>query len=123
MNITEKVKSFEDACSILEIENNLPDVTMLPEKHKKSIIAHYKLTIIIEALNEGWTPDWSNWDERKYYPWFEMSDSSGRFSFDGSHDLHSHSSCAARLCFKSRELANYIGEFFIDLYKEYFIID
>ncbi|MCT4263396.1 hypothetical protein HZP32_14860 [Elizabethkingia anophelis] len=123
MNITDKVKSFEDACQLLGIKPDVPKVSLLPEKHQKAIVAHYKLIIITEALNEGWTPDWSNWNERKYYPWFEMSDSSGRFSFDGSFFQGSCSICAARLCLKTWELANYIGESFIDLYKDYFIID
>ncbi|MCT4151322.1 hypothetical protein HZP59_08765 [Elizabethkingia anophelis] len=123
MNITDKVKSFEDACQLLGIEPKIPEVSFLPEKHQKAITAHYKLMIITEALNEGWTPDWSNWNERKYYPWFEMSDSSGRFSFNSSDSQYSHSACSARLCLKTWELANYIGEYFIDLYKDYFIID
>ncbi|MDV3537941.1 hypothetical protein CMU94_02240 [Elizabethkingia anophelis] len=123
MDITEKVKSFEDACQLLGIEPNVPEVSMLPENHQKSIVAHFKLIIIVEALNEGWKPDWSNWNERKYYPWFEMSDSSGRFSFGGSGNRGSISACAARLCLKTLVLANYIGKTFVDLYKEYFIID
>mgnify|MGYP000464618864 CR=1 FL=1 len=69
--ITDKIKSFEDACKHLGLNpNDLPVVDMLPEKDRKSIIAFYKLTIIIRALNEGWEPDWSNWDEWKYYNWF-----------------------------------------------------
>ena len=69
--ITDKIKSFEDACKHLRLNpNDLPVVDMLPEKDRKSIIAFYKLTIIIRALNEGWEPDWSNWDECKYYNWF-----------------------------------------------------
>lgn len=69
--ITDKVKSFEDACKHLGLNpNDLPVVYMLPEKDRKSIIAFYKLTIIIRALNEGWEPDWSNWDKWKYYNWF-----------------------------------------------------
>jgi hypothetical protein len=65
--ITDKIKSFEDACKHLRLNpNDLPVVDMLPEKDRKSIIAFYKLTIIIRALNEGWEPDWSNWDEWKY---------------------------------------------------------
>lgn len=66
MNITDKVKSFEDACQLLGIKTTLPEVSMLPVNHQKAIIAHYKLVIIAEAINEGWKPNWDNWDERKY---------------------------------------------------------
>ena len=75
--ITDKIKSFEDACKHLRLNpNDLPVVDMLPEKDRKSIIAFYKLTIIIRALNEGWEPDWSNWDECKYYNWFYVEKTS-----------------------------------------------
>ena len=65
--------SFEDACEALGLDaTKLPDVSMLHEKHQKAITAHYKLVTIAEALNEGWTPDWSNHREYKYLPWFNV---------------------------------------------------
>lgn len=123
MNITEKVKSFEDACQLLKIEPNLPQVDILPENHQKAIIAHYKLVIIAEAVNEGWKPNWDNWEERKYYPWFDLegSSSGSGFSYHGYVDWNSFSYVGSRLCFKTSELAKYIGETFIDLYKDYFL--
>ncbi|WP_265427858.1 hypothetical protein [Chryseobacterium sp. YIM B08800] len=124
MKITEKVKSFEDACQVLKIEANLPQVEKLPENNQKAIIAHYKLVIIAEALNEGWEPNWSNSAEYKYYPWFDMegSSSGAGFSYDDFDYWITYSYFGSRLCFKSRELAKYIGENFTDLYKDYFVL-
>jgi hypothetical protein len=71
--IMEKIKSFEDACSELKLDPiHVPDVSMLPEKHRCALIAHYKLIVIAEALNQGWQPNWNDHDEYKYYPWFEV---------------------------------------------------
>ncbi|MCL1657435.1 hypothetical protein M2T79_12590 [Elizabethkingia miricola] len=125
MNITDKVKSFEDACQLLGIEPNVPEVSMLPENHKKAIVAHYKLVIIAEAVNEGWKPNWDNWDERKYYPWFDLegSSSGAGFSYCDCDCWHAASGVGSRLCFKTWELAEYIGKTFIDLYKDYFLLD
>jgi len=125
MNITDKVKSFEDACQLLGIEPNVPEVSMLPENHKKAIVAHYKLVIIAEAVNEGWKPNWDNWDERKYYPWFDLegSSSGAGFSYYDYGVRVTTSSVGSRLCFKTWELAEYIGKTFIDLYKDYFLLD
>lgn len=101
---------------------------MLPEKDRKSIIAFYKLTIIIRALNEGWEPDWSNWDECKYYNWFyvekgEDQRSSG-FRYRGTYDTTRvrTANAGSRLCFKNRELAEYAAEQFKKLYREYLLI-
>lgn len=99
---------------------------MLPEKDRKSIIAFYKLTIIIRALNEGWEPDWSNWDECKYYNWFyvekgEDQRSSG-FRYDDAYCAHTYAGTCSRLCFKNRELAEYAAEQFKKLYREYLLI-
>lgn len=123
--IIEKVKSFEDACKVLKRDTTLPDFSMIPEKDRKPLIAHYKLTVICEALNEGHVHDWANGKWDKWCPYFYMkgSSSSGRFSFLGSDYQRSASLVGSRLCFKSEELADYAGTHFEDLYEEYFVID
>lgn len=124
---TDKVKSFEDACKHLGLNpNDLPVVYMLPEKDRKSIIAFYKLTIIIRALNEGWEPDWSNWDEWKYYNRFyvekgEDQRSSG-FRYGTTDFASTRMHTGSRLCFKNIELAKYATEQFKELYREYLLI-
>ena len=125
MNIIEKVKSFEDACKLLDITPSVPVVTGIPEKYQKPLIANYQLMVIAEALNEGWTPDWSNGEWDKWHPWFDMDDSSsaGRFSFGASVDQDSDSTVGSRLCFKSEELADYAGTQFLELYRELFVIE
>jgi len=124
MDIKDKVKSFEDACKVLDITPSVPVVTGIPEKYQKPLIANYQLMVIAEALNEGWTPDWSNGEWDKWYPWFNMDNSSsaGRFSFDGAAYLDSDSDVGSRLCFKSEELADYAGTQFLELYRELFLI-
>ncbi|SKB63505.1 hypothetical protein SAMN05660477_00393 [Soonwooa buanensis] len=129
-NIKEKVKSFEDACSVLGIQPTTPDFSFLEEKEQKAHEAHFKLVIIAKALNEGWTPNWTNGKSDKWFLWFDFntdnekgSSSSGRFSFDGSVLQRSYSDCGSRLCFKSSELADYAAEQFFDLYRDYYVIE
>ena len=125
MDIKDKVKSFEDACKVLDITPSVPVVTGIPEKYQKPLIANYQLMVIAEALNEGWTPDWSNGEWDKWYPWFNMDNSSsaGRFSFYVADFRLSLSSFGSRLCFKSEELAEYAGTQFLELYRELFVIE
>lgn len=123
--ITDKIKSFEDACKHLGLNpNDLPVVDMLPEKDRKSIIAFYKLTIIIRALNEGWEPDWSNWDKWKYYNWFYVEKGgdqrSSGFRCDGTSCACTSSRAGSRLCCGTPDDAEYIGKQFEDLCNDYF---
>lgn len=68
--ITERVKTFEDACQILGI-----DAEAIQEQWESAgldmidEIAYQKLRIITAALNEGWEPDFTNTDEYRYYPY------------------------------------------------------
>ena len=128
--ITDKVKSFEDACNVLNILPSLPDLAAIPEEMRKPLIAMYKLMIIAKALNEGWIPNWTNGKWDKWFPWFDFntdnevsSSSSGRFSFYYSDNQRSASDCGSRLCYKSEVLADYAGKQFEELYREAYVID
>lgn len=118
-----KIKTFEDACTALKLDSKtcLPDVSGMPEKYQKPVLADAKLTIIAEALNEGWTPDWDNGNWDKYYPWFDMRPSVG-FSFLDYDDDGTYSTVGSRLCYKSSELAEYAGRQFLELYKDKMVI-
>lgn len=127
LSIIQKIKSFEDACNHLGINpNDLPVVDMLPEKNRKSIIAYYKLTIIIRALNEGWEPNFSDWNEYKYYNWFyiekDRDKRSSGFRYNVADYASANSDIGSRLCFKNKELARYAAEQFKELYREYLLI-
>jgi len=115
--IMDRVKTAEDAFKIKGItissivnDNDTPDE-----------MAYKILKIIIEILNEGWKPDWKNPNQYKYYPWFDLSSGSG-LSCDGYDNRDSASSVGSRLCFKSRELAEYAGKQFLKLYEDFFTL-
>lgn len=74
--ITERVKTFEDACNELGEENALVQAYRTAEFNTSGnqndvsdVVAYLKLRIIVAALNEGWQPTFSD-DEYRYYPWF-----------------------------------------------------
>lgn len=123
-NITDRVKSFEDACQVLGISTNVPEVKGLPRKHQKAIIANYKLIVIAEALNEGWKPNWQDSDEYKYYPWFDMSNPAG-VGYSLTHYAASATTAhlGSRLCLKNRELAIYFGQTFTDLFNDSLLLN
>jgi len=122
MTITEKIKNFDDVLNYHNIQKE--DFEKKVEDLTADEKAYQQIKLIASALNEGWVPDWKDYDQWKYYPWFDMDESSspGRFSFYCSDDLGSLSTVGSRLCFKSRELCRYAAETFLEIYREFFTI-
>jgi hypothetical protein len=120
-NIKERIKTFSDVLNHLGIDED--DFNDENEGLDADEIAYRKLKLIVKALNEGWIPDWSNSNETKYFPWFRMGSSSGSgFSFHVCDYWGTDSHVGSRLCFKSRELAEYAGKQFTEIYKEFMTI-
>lgn len=115
-NIIEQVKSFEDAQNITGRPS--VDFSMLPKDLQRYHEALYKMTVIAEALNEGWTPNWDDLDEKKHFPWFVMSTSGFAFHGTDCRWAFAISGYASRLCLKSAELAEYVGREFIDIWQD-----
>ena len=73
--ITERVKSYEDAC---RIEGSTPlsldDFDFLPEEDQEYAFADHQYTLIRRVLNEGWT--WKI-GEKGYYPVFNRPQAAG----------------------------------------------
>jgi len=73
--ITERVKTFDDACKILGDEHPLVTQCRLTASAYKGdpmtedFIAYFKLRIIVAALNEGWEPQFTE-GEVRYYPYY-----------------------------------------------------
>lgn len=146
-DITDRIKTFEDAVSLLGYDNQ----TVI-DYHKlnhinpaKDIIAFAKLRVITEALNEGWKPTLDK-VEYRYYPRFfirskkeydELNENDKKecvvfplsydcgayggavFAFANSCYAVSASSYGSRLALKTLELAEYCGKQFIDIWADY----
>jgi len=116
--ITNRIKTYEDACDELGIEP--VDIQVM-----KSVgftddeITYRKIKTITEVLNEGWKPNWSNRDQKKWIPYFNTLSPSG-FAFDDTYYCYTYpyAGNASRLCFQSEELAIYAGKQFLDIWKD-----
>lgn len=143
-NVMERIKTFEDACNELGIDHN---EWMQDKKElglEADVIAYLKLRIIAAALNEGWKPQFTT-DEYRYFPWFclytqseidEMNeedknrvvcrsfssaDAYGGVAFaNTSYDSSlTVTYVGSRLAFKTRELAEYAGRQFVEIWADY----
>jgi hypothetical protein len=118
--VTERIKTFEDACRELGITKIELGITGMDED-VASINAYAKLIIIAKALNEGWKPDWADSSQYKYIPWFEEKSGFG-LSYVGYGIWDANTSVGSRLCYKNREIAIYAANHFKDLYNDYLTI-
>ena len=116
------IKTFEDACMKLGLDpTKLPETSEIPAELSKPIIAAYKLMIIYKAINDGWRPDWSNWNQYKYYPWFEVLSSGFGFSVTAYLCGDTTTAVGSRLCTDTKEKALYIAKQFESEYKDYLL--
>ncbi|MBR4499828.1 MAG: hypothetical protein IKP11_04740 [Paludibacteraceae bacterium] len=110
----------------------------------KDVVIYLKLRIITAALNEGWEPQFTE-DEYRYYPWFALftqkeidkmsdddksrvvgransnSNASGGLAYANAYNASSYSNgfIGSRLAFSTRELADYAGRQFVELYADF----
>lgn len=81
-SVTERIKTFEDACRELGEEHPLIQAyrqileiatceDYMKETFGVDMVAYLKLRIICAAINEGWEPKFTE-DEWRYYPWFYL---------------------------------------------------
>lgn len=113
----EDIRTFEDACEELGIDPQ----TVTNENDTPDEAAYKKLKIVIKATNQGWTPDWNNSNQYKWWPYFNLSSGSG-FSHTSSYCCYEYSAVGSRLCFESEAKSNYAAKQFNELYKQFFTI-
>lgn len=132
-DITNRVKSYADACKVLGIEP-MDEDRMKAQGFRPDEIARRQLETITEALNEGWKPNWADTDEYKFYPWFyiavsEVQTEGAHYGANAGLSYAKTNGAAAftgarfgsRLCFHDRETARYAGRTFTDLYAQILI--
>ena len=116
-SITERVKTFSDVCTILG--KNEKDFEPSCNEDE-SDAAMRKVKAIAKVLNEGWYPDFENHNQCKYAPWFKKE--RGCQVFRCVDYWVASATVPAPSLFKSRELTEYAGTQFLDIYTKAFAL-
>lgn len=111
--------------SVVPIKGVARLVNEINNNHLKALIALNELFTIAEAWNkaDGFAPDFSDWNQAKYYPWFKYDKDAAGFVFANTAnsptftDVH----ICSRLCFKTSERAEQFGKQFAHLYNKVFL--
>lgn len=100
-------------------------VTDINPKHIEALIALNKLFTIAEAWNkeEGFVPDFSDWNQDKWFPWFKYDKDTAGLVFANTNyaPTNANAIVGSRICFKSPMRAAQFGKQFADLYNKVFL--
>lgn len=117
-----KVRESTYATCIYDVKRLVTDIN---PKHIKALTALNKLFTIAQAWNEadGFVPDFSDWEQDKWYPWFVYDKDAGWFEYVGTNHTPTYATAfiGSRLCFKTSERAAQFGKQFADLYNKVFL--
>lgn len=106
----------------VQLEDVTRLVSELNPKHVKAIIAFNRLCTIAQAWNkeDDFTPDFSNRNQEKWFPWFVYSDDAAGFVYAATYNAAAYAAATigSRLCFKTSARARQFGEQFIDLWNQ-----
>ena len=145
--VTERIKTFSDAAYALGgIDHPFVRELNAAEEMELSadILAYLKLRVITAALNEGWEPQFTT-SEYRWFPWFVLytqkeideldaedkarvvlrsgsgASAGGGVAFAGAGNDSSYAYAyfGSRLAFKTRELAEYAGKQFTDIWADF----
>jgi len=123
-DITKRIKTYADACTVLGVEQIKEEALKKLGFTDEEIVGR-KLKEIATALNEGWTPNWGDKSEYKYYPYFRINTGGATcgLAYVLSLDVFSasYSHFGSRLAFKTPELAEYAASQFLSLYQTYLV--
>lgn len=121
-NVMDRIKSYEDACEELNVKP-IDEEELIKLGFTKDEIAYRKLKTVVKALNENWKPNWADDTELKFWPWFILEKIPVIITdvFPNYAVTYPHSMINFCFYFKTRELALYAGNQFIDLYSDYLL--
>lgn len=109
----------------VKLEDVAQLVNDINPKHVKALIALNKLFTIAQAWNkeDDFTPDFSNRNQTKWFPWFVYSDDAAGFVYASANNTAASAVAliGSRLCFKTSARARQFGEQFIDLWNDFLL--
>lgn len=111
--------------NVVQLEDVARFVTDINPKYFEALVAMNKLFTVAQAWNkeDGFVPDFLDWKQDKWFPWFKFDEDAAGFVFAHTHNAPTHAAAnvGPRLCFKSPTRAAQFGKQFADLYNKVFL--
>lgn len=121
----DRVKTFEDALALADEKTREEYLKSVDGFNTPDEIAYKKLKLITKVVNEGWVADYTDPLQRKYFLWGGSLNNGALagllVAICDSALCVTYVNVGSRLNFKSREIAEYVGDQFLDLWNEYLL--
>ena len=89
--------------NVVQLNDDARLVTDINLKHIKALIALNELFTIAQAWNkeDGFVPDFSDWQQNKWFPWFKYDKDAAGFVFANTYRTpsYAYANFGSRLCF------------------------
>ena len=115
-----KIKTIEEAFQVTGRPK--VDFSNLPEDLRVYFENQYNAVVVTEAINNGWVADYSNSNQKKWFPIFYMSPSGFVFDYSFYDCSLANAGDASRLCFETEAAADYAGKTFTEIYEKIILV-
>jgi hypothetical protein len=116
------IKTVEEIFALENLDANAITISGIPERHIEAVIAVAKLFVVVDHHNPSFQPDYKDYSQPKFEPFFELGSPSGVvFSYHDCVAWRTHSGVGARLVSESRTTTELIAENYPELYKKFMV--
>lgn len=103
----------------------VPNLSGFPEFMRAYKVAEFKAQLMAAAINGAWVADWSDTNQRKHYPWWNVVADSSKISGRGLRlDVVSYGVTAAlvgpRLVFESEAKVRHAVKYFTGVFEDHY---
>ena len=125
LSIMDRVKTFEDALALADEKTREEYLKSVEGFNTPDEIAYKKLKLITKVINEGWVADYTDPLQRRYFLWGGGLNDGALAGLlvaicDSALGV-TYVNVGPRLNFKRMEIAEYVGNQFLDLWNDYLL--
>lgn len=115
ISLPDKFKNYSDICEeIKQKELTLEDFAFLPEQIRKKVWARAILEQIAIAVNGKWKAKWEDYNQSKWYPYFEKKGSGLVFLLS---DVLLHTYFGGLVAFKDEKTSDFVAHTYPEIYE------
>jgi hypothetical protein len=116
------ISTVEEIFALENLNANEITISGIPERHIEAVKAIAKLFVVVDHHNPNFQPDYTNYSQDKFEPFFELGSPSGvGFSFHVCDHWATDSGVGARLVSESRKTTRLIAENYPELYEKFMV--